>query len=330
MKPYVSVIMPCRNEAAFVGRCLHSILAGDYPAGRMEVLVVDGMSGDGTRELIARYAERDGRVRWIDNPRRITPAALNRGIDAARGEVIVRVDARATLAPDYISRAVETLQASGAGNVGGAMQTVAQGTGIFAGPIVAAITHPFGVGNSHFRTGVTAPRWVDTVFGGCWRREVFDRIGRFNERLERGQDLEFNLRLRKAGGKILLAPELASCYHARATLGAFVRHNWTNGVWAVLPIAYSDVLPVRWRHLTPLALVVVIACSPWAAAGYAALNLAASVEAAWSRRRWTYLALMPVAFASLHLAYGAGSLWGVLRLAAIAVTRVTHATGPQT
>jgi succinoglycan biosynthesis protein ExoA len=315
MKPYVSVIIPCRNEAAFLGRCLDSILAGTYPAERMEVLVADGMSGDGTRELIARYAARDGRVRGIDNPRRITPAAINRGIGAARGGFIVRLDARATVAPDYISRAVETLDASGADNAGGAIETVAEDTGIFAGPIVAALTHPFGVGNSHFRTGVAAPRWVDTVFGGCWRREVFDRIGTFNERLERGQDLEFNLRLRQAGGKILLAPELMIRYHARATLGAFLRHNWTNGVWAVLPLAYSRVLPIRWRHLAPLSLVIAIAYSPWAAAVYAAANLAASAHVAWSKRQGRYLALMPVAFASLHLAYGAGSLWGLFRLA---------------
>jgi succinoglycan biosynthesis protein ExoA len=315
MKPWVSVIVPCRNEASLLGRSLDSILAGDYPAERMEVLVADGKSDDGTRELIARYAARDGRVRRIDNPLCITPAALNRGLQAARGQVIVRVDARATLTPDYISRAVETLQTSGADNVGGAVETIAQDAGPFAGPIVAAITHPFGVGNSYFRTGAAGPRWVDTVFGGCWRREAFHRIGYFNERLERGQDLEFNLRLRKAGGKILLTPALISRYHARTTLGGFLRHNWTNGVWAVLPLARSDIVPVRWRHLAPLGLMIAMACSPWSAVAYAAANLAASVHVAWSRRQWIYLALMPVAFASLHLAYGAGSVWGVFRLA---------------
>ena len=193
--------------------------------------------------------------------------------------------------------------------------------GVFAGAIVAALTHPFGVGNSRFRIGATGPQWVDTVFGGCWRRDVFRRIGNFNERLERSQDLEFNLRLRKAGGKVLLSPDLECRYYARARLGTFLRHNWTNGVWAVLPMAYSTVMPVRWRHLAPLALVLALPCSAWVAAAYATANLAASVHVAWINRKPAYLALMPVAFASLHLAYGAGSVWGVLRLAGIALRR---------
>src|SRR6185503_15906357 len=198
MKPFLSVIVPCRNERAFLGRCLDSILASDYPATRMEVLVVDGSSDDGTRALIDQYAARDGRVRCVDNPARITPAALNRGIDAARGEIVARVDAHATIARDYFSRCATYLENTSAANVGGSMRTLAQSVGLFSGPIVTALTHRFGVGNSYFRIGSDEPRWVDTVFGGCWRRELFDRIGRFNERLDRSQDLEFSLRLKAA------------------------------------------------------------------------------------------------------------------------------------
>jgi GT2 family glycosyltransferase len=164
---------------------------------------------------------------------------------------------------------------------------------------------------------------VDTVFGGCWRREVFERIGRFNERLKRGQDMEFNQRLRRAGGRILLAPELVSEYYARAELRSFWKHNWTNGVWAVLPFAYSQGVPVRARHLAPLALVLAMLVTPWAAAVYAAANLAASAQVAWSKRSWRYLVQMPVVFASLHLPYGAGSLWGLLGLGAIGLGRLT-------
>jgi succinoglycan biosynthesis protein ExoA len=318
-------VIPCRNEVRWVGRCLASVMASDYPAERLEVLVVDGASTDGTREVIAHWAAGDSRVRMVENPQRTTPAALNRGIDAARGDVIARVDAHAALSPRYLSRAVGYLESSGASNVGGVMHTRAQRDGPWAGPVIAALTHPFGVGGSLFRTGGREsgeePRWVDTVFGGCWRREVFERIGRFNERLERGQDMEFNQRLRKAGGGILLAPELITEYYARADLRSFWRHNWTNGVWAVLPFAYSDGVPVRGRHLAPLALVLAMLAVPATALVYAAANVVASAQVAWSRRSWRYLAQMPVAFASLHLPYGAGSVWGLLRLGAIGLRR---------
>jgi succinoglycan biosynthesis protein ExoA len=326
LKPFISVIVPCRNEAAYLGACLDSILDCGYPGDRMEVLVADGMSRDGTRELARSYAARDGRVRCIDNPLRITPAALNRGIEEARGEVIVRLDAHSTIAPGYLARAVECLESSGAANVGGVMHTVTRDRGPFAEPIRLALSSRFGVGNSHFRTEVSAPRLVDTVFGGCWPREVFERIGCFNERLERSQDIEFNLRLRRAGGTILLAPGMECNYFARATLLAFLRHNWSNGVWAVLPFAYAAGIPVRWRHLAPLAFVCALlwamcmawSKSPWLPAlvlgPYLAASLTVSVAMAWSARRPSLVLLLPIAFASLHFPYGAGSLWGILRL----------------
>ena len=141
------------------------------------------------------------------------------------------------------------------------MHTIAEGDGPFAEPIRLVLTHRFGVGNSHFRTGSNVPRWVDTVFGGCWPREVFRRVGGFNEELVRSQDMEFNVRLRRAGGRILLAPDLESHYWARANLSYFVRHNWANGIWAVLPFAYTQGSPVRLRHLVPLAFVLSLVCS---------------------------------------------------------------------
>jgi glycosyltransferase involved in cell wall biosynthesis len=314
LKPFVSIVIPCRNEAVSIGRCLDSILAGDYPAERMEVLVADGRSEDGTRGLVELYAARDRRVRWIDNPEMITPVALNRGIRAARGDVIVRLDAHSTISKDYVRLAVEYLALSGASNVGGAMHTLAQDSGSFSEPIRIVLTHRFGVGNSRFRTGAEKPVWVDTVFGGCWPREVFTRIGLFNERLERSQDLEFNLRLRRAGGKILLAPDIESCYYARTTLKSFWRHNWINGVWAVLPFAYAQGMPVRWRHLVPLAFVISLAVSPkLVGIAYLCASLVVSIHTAWKQRSLRLALLLPAAFASLHLAYGAGSLWGLGR-----------------
>jgi succinoglycan biosynthesis protein ExoA len=324
MKPFLSVLIPCRNEVRYLGRCLASVMASDYPAERLEVLVVDGASTDGTREVIAAWAASYQQIRMVKNSQATTPAALNRGLEAARGEVIARVDAHAALGRTYLSRAVDYLEITGAESVGGRMRTRAQRDGPWAGPVIAALTHPFGVGGSQFRTIRPGfgeePRWVDTVFGRCWWREVFERVGRFNERLERGQDMEFSQRLRRAGGRILLAPDLMSEYYARTELRSFWKHNWTNGVWAVLPYAYSRA-PVRARHLAPLVLVLGVLVKPWMAAVYVAANLTASAQVAWTQRRWRYLVQMPVAFASLHLPYGAGSLWGVLRLVAMVLGR---------
>lgn len=331
MKPFLSVLIPCRNEARFLGRCLDSILANDYPPGRMEVLVIDGASADGTRERIAAYCCRDARVRLVDNPELITPCALNRGIAAARGDIIARVDAHAAVGPDYFRRSVEHLLSSGADNVGGVMRTLPQDPGWFAGPIVAALSHPFGVGNSYFRIGSAEPRWVDTVFGGCWRRELFDRIGGFHPDLRRSQDMEFSRRLKAAGGRTLLVPDLSSDYYARSRLGPFWRHNFANGQWAILPFLYSSVMPVRLRHLVPLLFVLALALGtallPWTALPlaavaipYALASLGASFDvaakAAAGERRFPYLFLMPLVFLSLHLGYGLGGLAGLGQAAA--------------
>ncbi len=324
--PFLSVVIPCRNEVRFLARCLDSILAGGYPAGRMEVLVVDGGSSDGTRELIEERAQADLRVRLIDNPQGTTPWALNHGIAAARGDIVARVDAHAAVAADYFTLCVAHLESSGADNVGGTMRTLPRDMGLFAGPIVAALGHRFGVGNSYFRIGSREPRWVDTVFGGCWRRDVFQRVGKFNTDLRRSQDMEFSLRLKAAGGRTLLVPEVCSDYYARSRLGSFVRHNFSNGEWAVLPFIYSDVIPVSLRHLIPLLFALsllagatLFAWTPWLLAAvcipYTLANLAASMDVARKLNVPGYVLSMPPVFFLLHASYGLGSIVGVLRAA---------------
>lgn len=343
MKPIVSVIVPCRHEAPFIEQCLDSILASDYPSDRMEVIVADGMSVDGTRDLLALRAAGDRRLRILDNPERVTPVALNRAIAASHGEIILRFDAHAVMPPDYIRRCVDLLESSGADNAGGSIRTVPQSDGLYAGPIVAALSSRFGVGNSSFRTRSNEPgaRPADTVFGGCWRRELFSRIGGFNERLTRSQDIEFNLRIRRAGGTVLLDSSIVCDYYARATLRSFWRHNFSNGVWAVLPFAFSEIIPVRPRHFVPLLFVSFLALSlllpfPWSIAApavYAVVNVAISLEIALARREPVYLALMPFTFLSLHLAYGLGSAWGCVKLAALKLSELgpkNHATHIET
>jgi succinoglycan biosynthesis protein ExoA len=332
--PKVSVIIPCRDEAHFIDECLESVLASEYPPDRLEVIVADGISSDGTRQRLEWHATRDTRLRLIDNPASTTPQGLNRAIAAAQGEFILRLDAHAWIAPDYIPRAVQNLDEWGADCVGGAMRIVTPDSGAFAKAIRIGLSQRFGVGDAHFRTGSDQPRLVDTVFGACWRREVFERIGCFDERLERSQDIEFSTRLRRAGGTILMSPEMKILYYAPATLARFWRHNWSNGVWAILPFAHVSGMVVRWRHLMPLALVVGLAGSMAAAAGtgigwlawmiagpYLAANCIASAQNAWKQRSMKLGLQLPVVFASLHLAYGVGSLWGCARWMAICIKR---------
>lgn len=326
--PLVSVVIPCRNEEGFIGACLDSIVANDYPKERLEVLVVDGMSQDGTRTIVEAHATRSSSIRLLDNPAKITPTALNRGITGSKGEIIIWMSAHNRYAKDYISRSVQYLQKYAADNVGGVIITLPREETIIGRAIVSGLSHRFGVGASCFRIHTNEPKWVDTVFGGCYRRDIFDRVGLFNERLTRGQDIEFNLRLKKAGGRILLVPEIVSYYYARSDMKSFWWHNWSNGVWAILPFLYSDIMPVSPRHLVPLAFVLALLGSAasalvapvgvWMLLGvggtYAVADLAASLHVTLKRRDIRYLALMPAIFVSLHLAYGLGSCWGVIKV----------------
>ncbi len=348
--PFVTVLVPCRNEEDFIERCLTSILSNGYPLDRLTLLVVDGMSKDGTRAVLDIYARRYASMRVVENPGRITSKALNLGVREAQGEVVLRVDAHARLEQGYIERCVKALYAHDADVTCGLMRTVPAVSSPIGQSIAAALSHPFGVGNSYFRIHVSRATWVDTVFCGCYRREVFarvpapegaeangdvpgasgpsDRQGPFNVDLIRGQDMDFSLRLRKMGGRMLLVPDAVSEYYARSTLPAFWRQNWNNGVWAMLPFAYSKGMPVSLRHLTPLLFVAALLVTaiaglvarPWfwvssaTLAVYGMVNVAASFHVAWANRSLARLVLMPFVFATLHLRYGFGTMWGLVRL----------------
>jgi succinoglycan biosynthesis protein ExoA len=331
MHPFVSVIIPCRNEAVSIGRCLESILASDYPPDRMEVIVADGCSDDETRAVLGRVAAEDARVRLIENSARITPVALNRAIEVAHGDLILRIDAHSTVAPEYIPALVRFLEACpNAWGAGGHMTTEPETHGPFSQAISIVLSHRFGVGNSSFRTGraATEPYRVDTVFNCCWRRDLFRRIGVFNEHLVRSQDIEFSRRIAAAGGSLWLVPAARTTYFARTEFWRFVRHNWTNGIWSIMPAIHVGYLPVRLRHLIPLAFVSSILLSaigagmspllrwlPLAPAlPYICLSGAASVHSAVRHRAPKLALLLPLSFAALHLGYGAGSLVGAFHL----------------
>lgn len=322
--PFVSIVIPCRNEESFIGPCLDSIMANDFPKESLEILVVDGMSEDGTRGIVAAYAAKYDFFKLVDNPRKITPCGLNLGLERARGQIIMRMDAHTYYPTNYISGLVAALQQTGADNVGGRWITRPGADTRVAQAIALVLAHPLGVGNAYFRIGAKEPRQVDTVPFGCYHREVFERLGRFDERLERNQDIEFNSRLERSGGTIYLIPEIYSSYHARSTLKDLWRNNFNNGLWNIYCTAINAV-SMSIRHFVPLifvlALILAASLSTCVAvAKYflgAILTLYGLVLAGASfflaRRHGSgYMALLPLVFIVLHISYGLGSVWGLL------------------
>ncbi|MEI8345073.1 MAG: glycosyltransferase family 2 protein, partial [Candidatus Omnitrophota bacterium] len=253
---FVSIIIPCRNERKYIGPCLDCVLAQDYPREAMEVLVVDGVSSDGTREVLERYSAKHTFIRILDNPQKITPCALNIGIKRSRGDIIIRLDAHAYYPPEYVSRCVKHLNEFKVDNVGGVWITLPGADTIQAKAIAIVLASNFGVGNSLFRIGgLTEPTLVDTVPFGCFKRKVFDEIGLFDEDLIRNQDDEFNARLIKHGGKVLLIPEIWSEYYARATLAQLWRMYYQYGYFK--PLASIKLGKVTtWRQLVPAFFIV--------------------------------------------------------------------------
>ncbi len=334
-RPVVSVVIPCRNEERYIGNCLDSILAGTYPRDRLEVLVVDGMSEDHTREVVAHYAARHHSVRMLDNPKRITPGALNIGVRESRGDVVMFMGAHATYSPTYISGIVTALLETGADNVGGLLVTLPADDTLLARAIAHAMSHPFGVGNSHFRIGTAERRWVDTVGFSSYRRDVFEQIGTFDEELVRNQDGEFNARLVKHGGRILLVPDVVAYYYARGTLRQVARMFFQYGYFKPL-VAKKVGRVMTVRQLVPalflLSLLGTGTLSVWLApagilcagiaGSYAAAVLACAAHAV-RRLGVKGAAALTAVFPTMHLSYGFGFLRRSLELA----LRLGHRAG---
>lgn len=323
--PSVSVVLPVRNEAGHIAACLDSILADSYPRERMEVLVVDGASTDATREIIADYCHRYPCVRLLDNPARVVPHAMNIGIKAARGELIVRIDAHALYGKEYLTRLVSWMQRLSADNVGGVVVTRPASNAVSARAVAAILSHPFGVGNSLFRLDTRGePVEVDTVPFGCYRRDVFERLGGYDEALIRNQDDEFNARLKRAGGRIFLVPEIRIDYVARESLRKLALMLYQYGYFKPL-VAIRLGRPATWRQLAPplfaalsLGLPLVFWPLPGAAVlwsivigAHSAINLAASALAA-RRGGWRLFPVLFGGFLLAHLSYGIGYLRGMI------------------
>lgn len=321
--PFVSIIVPCRNEEKFIARCLDSIVANEYPIDRMEVMVIDGMSCDRTREIVSRYAGWYPFIALLNNESKIVPNALNIGIRNARGEIIMRMDAHSLYKKGYVAKCVSYLQSSNADNVGGICIAVPGSDNLRSRAIAIALSHRFGVGNAYFRTGTKEPKYVDTVPFGCYKRDVFERFGLFDEDFVRNQDDEFNHRIKKHGGKILLVPDIVSYYFVRDSIPKLWKMYFQYGYFKPL-IARKLGRLLTFRQLVPAMYVggicILLALSPFIpamalllsliAASYAGANLAVSLALAL-RKDFRYLFILPAVFATIHYSYGLGYLKGI-------------------
>ena len=322
----VTVIMPIRNEGGFIDRSLGAVIDQDFPHHRLQILVADGRSTDDTRARVQDLARRhaDLVIEIVDNPGGIVPTGMNAALSKATGDVIVRVDGHTIVERDYLRRCLAALERTGAECVGGRMDAVADAA--LGRAVALATSSPFGVGGARFHYSPWEEE-VDTVYMGAWPRDLFQRMGGFDEEMVRNQDDELSYRIRERGGRIMLDPSIKSRYYPRTTLRTLWRQYFQYGYWKVR-VMQKHPLQMKLRHFAPGALVATLALTALAApfsdtargaflvvaSVYVAANLLAS---AWTARRadtgsapW-----LPIVFAALHLSYGAGFLGGLVKFA---------------
>jgi glycosyltransferase involved in cell wall biosynthesis len=319
--PLVSVIMPVRNEAAFIERSLGALLRQTYPSASMEIIIADGMSTDATREIVQKLAASDRiSIKLVDNPTGIAPTGLNCALATARGEIIVRVDGHCEVATDYVEKCVALLRQGVADGVGGPIETI--GESLQAKAIAAAMSSKFGVGGSAFRTVDDREMYTDTVAFPGYTREIIDRVGPFNEELVRNQDDEYNYRIRKSGGKILLSPKIRSRYYSRSTFKSLWKQYYQYGFWKVRvmqlhpgQMSVRQFVPFTFV-LSLLALGLASIFSPigfwtmsWVLAAYLFANIASSMIVGISDLKT--VPFLIISFAVLHFSYGLGFMVGL-------------------
>ncbi|MBP5470644.1 MAG: glycosyltransferase family 2 protein, partial [Candidatus Riflebacteria bacterium] len=303
---------------------LDSIDNQDYSKELLEVIIADGMSDDGTREIIANHIKEHLYIKLIDNEQKIAATGLNKAIKISKGDVIIRMDVHSIYPNNYFSILIDNLIKTGADNVGGMCKTCPGNDSIKAKAIALAMSHPFGVGNSQFRiTNKTEPYEVDTVPFGCYKRSVFEKIGLFDEVLVRNQDNEFNERLIKNGGKIYLIPTLKIKYFARENFTKLWKMNYQ---YALFGPAIDRKLgkPSRLRKYIPSIFILSIIlpflssffCKKAKYIAYASglayfvLSFICSCKLAMKEKNFILLFHLIIAFLTAHVAYGVGFLRG--------------------
>ncbi len=321
--PLVSILIPIRNEAAFIKRCLVAVLSQDYPSNQMEILIADGLSDDGTRDKLKALQINDSRVKVFDNMGKFVASGLNLLTCQAKGDILIRVDGHCIIAPDYVRNCVRHLQGDAADAVGGPMHSI--GENYVSQTIALAMSSKFGVGGSDFRTETGQTKLVDTVPFPAYTRAIIEKVGPYDEELVRNQDDEYNYRIRKAGGKLLLAADVQSTYYSRGSLKKLWQQYFQYGFYKVR-VLQKHPAQMRPRQFVPFAFVLTIILgiflsilAPWGwiplaspIGVYLLSNLAASIITA-KNKGWRYLPVLPFTFATLHLSYGLGFFAGLFK-----------------
>lgn len=321
--PKVSIIVPMRNEEKFIGRLLDSILQNNYPQDKLEIVTVDGISEDNTREVVKQYAQKYSFIKLLSNPKRTTPFAMNIGIQNATGDVSMIINAHSVIDKDFIINNILCLQETGADAVGGALNTVNVETTLIARAIPLAADSVFGSGGRRYRSGATEGWVKDTLPYCAYPKRTFEKFGHIDEELIRDQDEEFNYRILKGGGRIYFSPKVRSHLHLRPSLRKLWRQHFQYGYFKVR-VAQKVGAALTWRQLIPSLFVsslfvtgvlsffsiyaVLLLCT--IAGLYLIGNLGSSFIIA-VRNGILLLLVLPVCFLVLHFSYGLGFLMGI-------------------
>ncbi len=324
--PTASIIVPCYNEQATIRLLLEAIYVQTYPRQEIEVLISDGQSSDGTRQVIQAYQDEypDLSIRVLDNPQQSIPSALNIAIRAAKGEYIIRMDAHSKPYPDYVERCIRALESGKGDNVGGVWEIQPGGTGWLAGSIAVAAAHPLGVGDAHYRVGGEA-KAVDTVPFGSYRRSYAMQVGMYDESLLTNEDYEFNTRIRSAGGTVWFDPSIRSIYYSRGNILALANQYFRYGYWKGKMLRrYPGTL--RWRQLLPPLFVAslfvfcifafFIPVFRWIllfeVGIYLLVLMAVALSLALKKADLSLIIGFPLAVATMHVSWGCALLWSII------------------
>lgn len=318
MQPRVTIAMPAYNEEHYIEACIASVQAQDYPRHLIEILVADGRSTDRTRDILAQLAAADPRIHVIDNPARLQAAGLGQMVKQSTGDIIVRMDVHCEYATDYVRRCVETLERTGADNVGGAQRARARTR--FQRALCAALQSPLGVGGARYRSA-DAEGFVDTVFLGAFRRRVFETIGLWDPGAITNEDAELNQRILDSGGQIYLSRDIVVHYFPRDSFRSLARQYFRYGIGRARTLLKLGAFPTL-RPVAPFAMVVGAAALlvipplwPVAPAAFAGYLLATGAEAVRVGAREGAAAIPTVwaIFPVLHVSHGVGFAAGLLR-----------------
>ena len=323
----VSIICPILNEEKYIENCIQSIIAQDYPKAGVEVLFVDGMSTDNSRNLVKLYAQHYNYIKLLDNPFKVVPHALNIGIKASKGNIIIRIDGHCKYPENYVSILVKNLYELDADNVGAVWNTLPANNTSTCKAIAICSSHIFGVGNSKHKIGADKVIKVDTVPFGCYHREIFDKIGYFDEDLTRNQDDEFNARLINNGGKIYLIPWLVIAYTARDSFRKMSMMYYQYGLFKPL-VTKKLGSPATLRQFFPAAFLIglffgaIMSCYfeiifdiyLFIIALYLLVAFIIGFNKTIKLKDWKLLFTIPEAFFIIHLSYGLGYIIGLYKV----------------